>query len=168
MQAYLDRLSDDKAMNLINKIGDIFKSFPALPSNLLDFIIKIAPYLALLSAVLTIIGGPLVGLLGTLASIATFNPLFLVWTLLTLVLMIIQAGLLFMAFSPLKEREMKGWIYLFWSEVIGLLQMVVNLLNNQSGSLLFGVFFAALWFYILFQMRPKYGPIAAVVEKTKM
>lgn len=156
MQAYLNRLTDAKAMKFIDQVGDIFKSLPLAPKGLIDFLVKIVPYLALLGAILSIITGPIVGLLGTLASLALISPVVLVVTLVTTVLMLVQAVLLFVAYKPLKDLEKKGWVYLFWAEVVSVIQSIVALLDSRGGSIVFAIVFTALWFYILFQMRPRY------------
>lgn len=157
MQAYLDRLTDSKATQFADKVGDLFKTLPKLPSGFTEFLVKVAPYLALLSAILSLIGGPLLSILGTFASILTLSPMFMVWTIVTVALMVAQAILLLMAFQPLQARDMKGWMYLFWAEVIGVIQMLVNLIGNQPGSIIISLLITALWFYVLFQMRTYYG-----------
>jgi len=164
MQAYLDRLTDTQATEFVNKFGDVFKTLPKLPTGFIDFIVKIAPYLALLTAVITIIGGPILGILGSLSATLTADPLYFIWTILTVILMIAQAILMLLAFKPLQDRQAKGWMFLFWAEILGSIQTALNLLNNRTGSVVFGLFFALIWFYILFQMRPRYG-VANQVER---
>lgn len=156
MQAYLERLTDRDATNFANKIGDLFKQFPKLPSNITEFIVSIAPYLALISAILSVIGGPLVGLIGTFGSLMAMSAVFMIWTIVTVVLILAQAALLFMAFSPLKARQMKGWMYLFWAEVIGTVQAVISVIGADISGLVVSIIMVIIWFYVLFQMRPYY------------
>jgi len=165
MQAYLDRLSDKPAMDFINKVGDLFKTLPALPKGLVEFLVKIAPYLALLSAVVTIVFGPLFGLLGTLASILSVSPVYMIWVILTLVVMIAEAILWILAYKPLQARAMQGWIYMFWASALSAVDGALGILNGDLGSLIGALIGLAISFYILFQMRPFYGKVAAAVEK---
>ncbi len=156
MSSLKARLTDAEAMKIIDQVGDVFKSLPKLPEGIVEFFVKVAPYLALIGAVLSIVAGPLVGLLGSFASLITLNPLYFVMTLVSVVLMLAQAVLLFMAFKPLKDRELNGWVYLFWSEALGVVSGVLSIVNGSVSSLIFTLFWAAVWFYVLFQMRPFY------------
>jgi len=165
MQAYLNRLSDKEAMGFINKVGDLYKTLPDLPKGLVEFLVKIAPYLALLSAVVILIFGPFIGLLGTLASILTLSPTYMVWVVLTVVVMLAEAALWIMAFKPLQNREMIGWIYMFWAMALGVVMGAVDLLNGNAGSLIGSVISALIGYYVLFQMKPFYGKMAEMTEK---
>lgn len=159
MNAYLDRLTDADAVKFADKIGDVFKTLPKLSDGLLEFLVKVAPYLALVGAILSVAFGPLVGVFGTFWTVLSLNPLFLVSTLITIALMLVQAVLLFMAFNPLQNREQKGWMLLFWSVMVNVVQTIFDLGTNfaiRSGSLILTVIFVGLSFYILFQLRPKY------------
>lgn len=165
MQAYLDRLTDSKATEIADKVGDVFKTLPKLPSNIVEFLVKVVPYLALIGAILSIIGGPLLALFGTLASLLTLSPLLMVWTIVSMLVLVATAILMFMAFQPLQNRDMKGWMYLFWAQVLGLAQIVLSLLGGQGGSLVVSLIVTAFWFYVLFQMRSYYG--AGALKKVK-
>jgi hypothetical protein len=161
-----DKLTGQEAMDFVKKIEDPFKSLPHLPKGLVEFFVKIAPWLAIIGAVLGLVAGPLVGILGGIGSLFSLSPIFLIWTVATVVFTLLNSVLLFMAFKPLKEREMKGWMLLFWSNIIGIVEGVLGLLINQSsivGTLL-GI---VIGLYILFEMKPLYDGVmdGEVVEK---
>lgn len=156
MPSIFDRLTDDQAMKFIDQVGDIFKSLPKLPEGIVEFIVKIIPYLALIGAVLSIIAGPFLTLLGTLGSLLTLNPLLFFSTILAVVSLIAQAVLLLKAFKPLQDRLMVGWIYLFWAE---LLAAVTGILSNITtpASIIWNLVWTAFWLYVVFQLRPSYS-----------
>jgi hypothetical protein len=164
----LDKLTDKEAVNFANKVQEPFKSLPHLPKGLVEFFVKIAPWLALLGAVLGLISAPLVAFVGGLATLFTLSPLYLVGTVLGALLILLNSVILFMAFKPLKEREMKGWMLLFWSHMIGIAEGLLGLLNNQSGSFISTVLGIVIGLYFLFEMKPFYdGVIVGEVVKSK-
>jgi hypothetical protein len=168
MSGMLDKLMEKDSMKFIDQVGEVFKSLPHLPDGIVEFFVKVAPWLALLGAILTLLTGPLAALLGTFASLVTLSPLVLVGTIVTLVLSLAQVVLLFMAFNPLKNRELKGWVYLFWSEMVSVATSVVLAVAWMNfGSLIGTVIGTAIGLYILFEMKSKYGPISEAVTKAK-
>lgn len=157
MATVTDRLMDKDAMSFVDKIGDVFKTLPHLPDGVVEFFVKVAPWLAIISAVLSLLAGPVIGLLGTLGSVLTLNPVLMIGTLGTAALMIINAVLMFMAFKPLQNREKKGWVLMFWAEVLGLVASVIGVVFTvNGGSVITNVIITLLSFYFLFEMRPKY------------
>jgi hypothetical protein len=169
MAALTDRLTDSEAMSFIAKVEDVFKSFPHLPKGVSEFFVKVAPYLAIIGAVLGLIGGPVVALFGSLASVLSLNPVYMLLTIVDAVIIIVSSVLLLMAFKPLKDREMKGWIYLFWSEVLSLVSSVVSLFGSLgSGNIIGALLGALIGFYILFEMKPFYGANKVTAKVKKM
>jgi len=168
MADYTEKLTDAKAMDIIDQVGSAFKSLPHLPSGVVDVLVKIAPYFALLGGVVGIIFGPVIGVIGGLASILTLSPLLMISTLANAVIMIVQSILLLLAFSPLKNRQMKGWIFLFWSQVMSIALMVLSLLLGHAGSIVGSILGLAIGMYILFETRDSYnGVISKVAEQVK-
>ncbi|MDQ3008217.1 MAG: hypothetical protein M3Q81_01325 [bacterium] len=167
MSTLTNRLTDDQALSFIAKLEDLFSSLPKLPQGLIDFLVKIAPYLALLSAILSIIAGPILGIFGTLASLLSLSPLFLVVTLVVVVVTIVSAILNFMAYKPLLNRELTGWIYLFWVEILTIVMMLLQILVGQTT--LISLVLALFWLYVLFQMKPAYTSMVqdGIIESKK-
>ncbi len=161
-----DKLTSHEAMDFVKKIEDPFKSLPHLPKGLVEFLVKLAPWLAILGAILGLVAGPLVAIAGSLGTLFSLSPSILIWTIVTVVLTLLNSVLLFMAFTPLKERAMKGWMLLFWSNVIGIVEGVVGLFWSQS-SLISTILGIVIGLYILFEMKPFYTGImdGEVVEK---
>lgn len=131
---------------------DWFMKLPALPKGGKDALVSITPWLALVFGVL----GVLAGLAG-LGILSVLSPLMLLGSgyantggsLVSVALALVSSALLLAAFPGTKNRKMQGWTMLFWSEVVGVVASVVSLS-------LTGVVFAALSFYLLYQIKSYY------------
>lgn len=162
MADYTEKLTDAKAMGFIDQIGDVFKGLPHLPSGIIDVLVKITPWLALLGGILGLIAGPLVGILGSLGSLMALSPYFMFITIVTTVVTLANSILLLMAFNPLKRREMRGWVFLFWAQMLSVVDIVLSLLQGQTSALVGGVIGLAIGFYILFEIRGSYKGVPSV------
>lgn len=162
-------LTNQQAMDFVTKIEEPFKSLPHLPKNITEIFVKIAPFFALLGAVLGLLSGPIVGLLGSLASLFTLSPMFLIWTVLTVILTLLSSILLFMAYNPLKLRQMRGWMLLFWCNIISIVEGVLGLVWGSHGSFIGTILGIVIGLYILFEMKPFYdgAVVGEVIHKAK-
>jgi hypothetical protein len=156
MASTLDRLTDAEAMKFINQVAEPFKSLPHLPKGVTEFLVKIIPWLALLGFF-----GSLIVILGALPA-AAFGSIY--WVI-SLVVNAITAYLLFSSFTPLKNRELKGWIYLFWIQVMGLVGNLVGLLVGSYSSVIGVAIGFLIGMYLLFEIRPFYGAVQSTVKK---
>lgn len=163
MKKYLDRLNDNQSQEFADKVGDVFKTLPKLPRGLVEFFVKVSPYLALLGAILSLISSPVLGLL-TIMTLITLNPLIVITTLISAVLALVVAVILFMAYNPLKNRQQSGWMFLFWVTIINAVQTALGLVYSPSG-IIGSLVFLAISFYVLFQMRPWYKSTGKVVAE---
>lgn len=148
-------LTNKEAMDFILKIEEPFKSLPHLPKGVVEFIVKITPYLALLGAILGLVAVFPLLMAGGAVSILSLSGTLLVWTLVTVVVTLANSVIMFMAYTPLKNKEMKGWMLLFWSEVISVVSSLFGLFAGQTNIVgtLIGV---VIGLYILFEMKPFY------------
>ncbi len=153
MKSYVDRLTDKKSEEMAEKAGELFSSLPHLPKNIVEFLVKLAPFFALLGAVLSLLSSPVLGLL-SLLSLITFNPFIVLSVLISAIVALVSAVLLFLAYKPLSQRKHAGWMLLFWSNVLSLVQFILDVVLRQSG--LAGIIGLAIAFYILYEMRPFY------------
>jgi hypothetical protein len=130
----------------------LHKKVPSLPDNVKEIIVKLTPWLILLSMImfvpiiLTALGIstlmlPLSYLGGIRLGIS--HTLGLIFALIYLIL----EGL---ALPGLFKRQQKAWRLLFY---LSLLTVLKNLLNFDLGSLIIG---GAISFYFLFQVKSKY------------
>jgi hypothetical protein len=167
MNGMADKLTDSEAMGFIGKVEEPFKNLPHLPKGLVEFFVKVAPWLALLSAVLSLLFGPIVAILGSLGSLLTLSPMLFIGTVGTAVVMLLNAVLLLMAFKPLQNREMKGWVFLFWSQLLSVVMAVLTLIEGSGSTIVSTLISTAIGLYVLFEMKPFYGGAQAAVEKVK-
>jgi hypothetical protein len=156
MQKYTEKLTDAKAVEFIDKIGAYFKNLPHLPANIVDILVQIAPILSLIGGVLYIVAGPIVGLLGGLASILSLSPFYMLLTILNAVVMGVIGVLLLLASSKLKERKAEGWILLFWVNMFSIASMVITLLYGYIPNILGYIVGVAIGLYFLFETRSSY------------
>ncbi len=131
------------------------KKAPAIPQNAKETIVKIAPYLAILSAVFTLPAiFVLFGLGGLATSLAPFGGMSTVSTIPTMwvsiALLIPVAILEVMAIPGLFAKTAKAWKYMYWSQIISIISSLVQF--NLLGAVISGL----IGFYLLFQVKSFY------------
>lgn len=165
-------------MKLLTKLEHyilrIIRDLPHLPIGVRKWVSENIWWVAIVIAILSTLSAVLslfavLGLLTALSTVAgtyyaasTFVAWGVVTALVSFVFAAVQAGLLFMAVNPLKERNKKGWVLLFAAWLLGIISTVVSaiLTLNPFGfitSLLFGALFAAIWGYILFEIHSQFN-----------
>lgn len=158
-----DKLMSAESLSLIHKIEEPFSTLPHLPQGITQFLLKIAPWLALLSGIIGLITGVALGV--SIPVYFSQSLMLLVVTVLTVIITIVNSILLLHAFTPLKNRELKGWVFLFWSEVLGIIESILNVFHG--GSAVGTIIGALIILYALFEIKPFYNGVATVVEKVK-
>jgi hypothetical protein len=160
MQALLDNLTGKEAMNLIATVEQPFKNVPHLPKGLMDFLVKIVPWLAGLGGIMNIVSALEMfnnavnprSTFSLLADLVSVNPTYY-WV--AGVLSLLSGALLLMAFKPLQARAFKGWVYLFWVNMLGIAMSVASIFLI-SGSWVGTVVGILIGLYILFEFKPYY------------
>lgn len=146
---------ENTTLPLEKELEPIFtEKLPAFPENIKDILVQIAPWLALIGAIIgalsfvTLIG---TGSFLTIISLGTTSYGGSTWAMwlgiISLGLMTVICGL---AFKPLQNKERKAWTYMYW------LSLVSFVLNILSGSIIAAIFGAFIGFWILFQVRSRY------------
>ncbi len=135
----------------IDTVEDYFKKLPQLPKGGREFIVMVLPWVALIFGIL--------GLLGAISSLGLFSYFSAMYWgaansivglgIVSLVLGILSALLLLMAFLGLSKKQERGWKFIYYSEVVALVSSIVTVS-------LFGVIMVLLGFYILYQVRSYY------------
>jgi hypothetical protein len=135
----------------IDVVGEYFKRLPELPRGGREAVVAITPWLALIFGI--------IGVLAALAGLGIFTflgSLALVTGargagsgLIVVLLGLISSVILLVAFPGTQKRQEKGWKFIYYSEVVGLITDIVTL------SLL-GVIAALIGFYFLYQIRSYY------------
>jgi len=127
-----------------------------LPANVKDVIVKIAPWITLIIIIISI--PAVLSLFGLGTLLGGMNPIvpygFSARYYVGLIVLTVQVILMIMAFSPLKNRELKGWKYIYYSELVS---GVYALLTSYSvGSFIWSIIGTAIGLYIIFQVKSYY------------
>lgn len=159
---------------LENKLAELYKGAPALSKETKDSIVQFWPYIMAIIAVLQLWAAwTLWRLVDRTEAAADYVNSFLtaygsstvglssgekLVIYLGIILLIVEAVLMLMAYSPLQRRERRGWDLIFLVSMIQVLYAVVSLFvyGNGVGSLLLNLFGVAIGFYFLFQIRDRY------------
>lgn len=146
LKAMLQKLEDFLELYLVKKAP------LALPENWKEVIVKVAPWLTLVSIVVAL---PLVlGVIGLGAILAPIGLLAGVTTgitaLLTMVVSAVSLVLEAIALPGLFKRAKKSWYLVYYAT---LLASLTNVINFNLGGLVIGTL---LSFYILFQVKSYY------------
>ncbi len=153
----------------------IFKGLPPLPKNVNDWFVKAWPVLALVLGVLQLLAtwslwhdGHIVNtilsydrLVGAPSSLGLFY-----W--LGLIILLIDAVVLFMAYPGLVARTLAGWKMLFLATVVYVVFGVFSAFDSYYGGfgdLVITLIVSAIAFYFVFQVRPYYGTKSTATKK---
>jgi uncharacterized membrane protein HdeD (DUF308 family) len=147
---------DAQTKALAKPLEDLYAKVPALPANVREVLVKIAPWLSLIFGVLTVLTG--VAALGLFTALSPFTSTYGglgygAFTMVYAAVVVVEGVVMVLAFSPLKARKVRGWNLLFWSEILAVVSSVVTL---SVGSVVGALIGAVIAFYILFQMRSYY------------
>jgi uncharacterized membrane protein HdeD (DUF308 family) len=147
-------------MNSLNQFGktldESYAKLPALPKGVNDFIVSVAPWLALIFGVLAILAG-----IAAFGFLSAFSPVamavgvggFAITAILASVVLLVQGVIELLAFQPLKARKQKGWNLMFLSFVLSVLSSVVSL---HIGSIISGIIGFLIGYYFLYQVKSYY------------
>lgn len=129
---------------------------PSLPKGATDFIVSVAPWLALIFGILAILGG--VAAFGILSFVSPFAAVsgagqYAITGLIASLVLLVQGVVELLAFSPLKARRQKGWDLLFVSL---LLSVVSSIFYLNAFTVISSVFWALVGYYFLYQVKSHY------------
>lgn len=131
--------------------GVFTKSLPSLPANAIEFIVKIAPWLAVIGVVL---GVPAIMTLLGMSQVASYYRLAgisLGWGYqVSNILYIAQTVLTALAIQGLFARKLSAWRLMFYASW---LSVFAGLLSGGIVSMLLG---GLISFYLLFQVKKAY------------
>ena len=144
---------NNKSFTLIEeKIVSLLKSIPNLPKSFIDFLVAVAPYIAMIGGVLNIYSA--ISWLFLRNMFYSFVPMAVAPVMHVVLIGSLQAlisgVMLISAYSVLSKRKMSGWRLLFWSANVSVIASLIQF--NLFGA----VISAAVCWYLLIQMRPSY------------
>ncbi len=154
-------------MQIIRQIEDtlagIFKDLPALPKGGKEGLIAIFPWIALIFGIIQLMAAwglyQLTMLtINTFGIYAAITPMEKVMIYLSVAVILVDAIILLMAFSPLQKKLRRGWDLLFVAGLINLAYAVLSIFmySGGVGKFMSGLISSAIGFYLLFQVREYY------------
>lgn len=141
---------------LAKALDPYYAKVPALPKGVNDFIVSIAPWLALIFGVLAILSGVAAfGFLSAFSGLAMAAGVggYALTAILASVVLLAQGVIDLLAFSPLKARKQRGWDLMFLGVVLSVVSSVVSL---HVGSVIGGLIGGAISYYFLYQVKSYY------------
>jgi hypothetical protein len=153
---------DAQTKKLVKPLEEQFSKLPPLPVGVREFMVTVAPWLALVLGVLAVLAFATAILgMGVLSGLAPYYAQMgygvggLFW--IPLVVGLAEGVLWLLAFQPLRKHSVKGWDLMFWVFVLGL---VGSLLSSGLYFSTFGIVWAIIWLaielYLLFQIKSYY------------
>lgn len=147
-------------MNYLNglrkALDKYYVKLPAFPKGLNDFIVSVAPWLALVFGVLAVIAG--ISAFGALSFMSPFATIagvrgYAFAAILSAIVLLAQGVIELLAFSPLKARKVKGWNLMFYSLILSFVSSIIALNMYAVLNALVG---ALIGYYILYQVKSNY------------
>lgn len=159
-----------------DKIGNIFKDAPALSPSSKETLVKVWPWLALIFGILQLSAAWGLWRLARWTSVFSdyaneFSRIYTGRTVgleasdkfliyLGIIILLVDAVILLMAFPELKKRARRGWELLFLGSLINVAYSVLTIFihGRGFGTFIFSLIGSVIGFYLLFQVRDKYKP----------
>ncbi len=157
-----------------SNLEKVFKDLPKLPNSSKEALAKVWPWLALIGGVIQLFAALALWRLADWAERVTdvANSLSVYYTGYTagptgfektviyvgVVVLLVDAVLLLMAFPKLQKRLKSGWDLLFLASLLNLVYAVLQIFTFQRGfgSFIGGLVGSAIGFYLLFQVKEKF------------
>ena len=166
-------------MSSVNKLEDslagLYKGAPHLPENARKTLVQWVPWINLVVGLLTLwmawgiwhwahysaaINSAInyVNSIGAAYGVAPITHRFSVGIWLVLIVSLVEAALLLMAFSPTKDHKKSGWDLMFYVALLNVVAGVVYVFTDYGGvSHLIGeIIGSAIGLYFLFEIRSYY------------
>ncbi len=140
-------MKQSSADKVISTTEEWFAKLPVLPKDARELLVKIMPWVALIFGVLGVVGSLFA--FGVVSGTSAIVNTGIGGGYVAIIIGLISAALLLAAFPGTRAHKEKGWKLLFWSEV-------VNTIGALLAISLFGVLFALIGFYVIFQIKSYY------------
>lgn len=136
-------------IDIIGWLGELYSHFPSFSQESKAVLVKILPSFVLVLGILMTVASVL-EILGTpILSVFTLGKSSLIQMLvLPNILGIAQGVLMTSSFKALRDKKIRGWRVLFWSQLLWVLAGLISL----NPSLILGF----IAFYLLFQVKSYY------------
>lgn len=159
-------LSHPTLLKLDSELETVFANAPHLPEKVIEILVKIVPYMVLISGLFMVTGG-----LQSIFGATEFYRILDLWRdvpsyyfYLVGVLQIIGGVLSIMAFKPLRDKLATGWQFMFVLSILNALMNLISVIFIRQG--LFGLLIGLLLsFYFLYELKPTYFGTKSKIEK---
>ena len=169
----------DTVKKIEERLDRVFKDLPALPESSRETLASVWPWIALVFGVLQIFAAwALWNLVRVAETMIGYSSLYVnypdalngtdrIVIYLGIAVLLVDAVILLMAYPELKKRSRRGWDLLFLGALLNVFYSLVTLFidGRGVGSFLFSLIGSAIGFYLLFQVRGKYGSVKALKDK---
>lgn len=164
-------------MTYIKKIENVlagwFKNVPDLPNSSREALVKAWPWIALIFGVLQLLAAwALWNVMRAAEAVLDYSSYYVrppvqlsgsetFMVYLGIAVLLIDAVILLMAYPELKKRARRGWNLLFLGALVNVAYSVLSIFiyGRGFGSFIFSLIGSAVGFYLLFQVRGKYGSV---------
>lgn len=156
-------LTDKSAVSFAETVGQPFLLLPRPPKFFVNFIVMIIPWLAGIIGVLSLLStlALLPALFGLNNYITQFSGEAAVsgWNFVNLVpsfIFTVLVGILYvLGFNPLRKRQLNGWMYLFWGNVIGVVSTLWFAVADMKIEVA-AIVGMLVGLYVMFQIKREY------------
>lgn len=166
-------------------IGGLFKDAPPLSNNAKESLVKAWPWIALIGGILQLLAAWwLYDLIRVADNVISYvNNLSVTLTgqnagptgfdktliYIGILMLAVEGVVLLMAYPQLKTRSRRGWELLFLGALLNVVYAVVALFihGRGLGGFVMSLVESAIAFYLLFQVRDKFGGAAAKATTKK-
>jgi len=142
--------------DLTKSLDEAYAKLPALPVGVKEFIVTVAPWLALIVGILSILAGiSIFGLFSILSPFAAVSGAgqYAISGIISSVVLLAEGVIELVAFPSLQARKIKGWNLIFLGLV---LSIVSSLISLNISSVLWSLIGAAIGYYFLYQIKSYY------------
>ncbi len=165
----------DSVRKLEKSLVDFYKQWPHLPSEVTKFLSDFAWILALIGVIIGVLGvisvlsvtllgsAILVGMGGAAGAVVggAITATVIISLLFSIVILYLEA----IAVKPLKNKQKRGWDYIFYALLVSVASAVVSLIFGLNFvGLIFSLIWAVIGGYFLFEVRDQFAASARHTE----
>lgn len=146
--------ANEKVAGLIGSLDRFFIKLPHLPKKVRLLINKIVPFLALVFGLVGLVATLITGFFLLLALMSL--DVEILWSISgSFILVLFSTLFLLKSFKPLRHGNAVGWIYLFWAQILEVINFVINSFTVENNFWL-GLVSLIVSFYLLFEIGQFY------------
>ena len=154
-QWFKKTFASNQVVKLIQQIAKVFAKLPHLPQGLIRIIVKIMPIFSLVLGLISLLAA-LSNISSLVLSVANQDLRSVLSSIFNSIIILLNSVLLLKSVKLLKKEDAIGWIYVFWTQVINVIYIIIDIIGGQANLWWAGVNLL-LPSYLLFEIGPSYG-----------